>query len=240
MQARASALQYGLALLCALVLLYAALVTVTSDCLGSWCSRRRNELQDSTSSAPPPPFLPLQPLPEDCAVPEAGFKAWRRGTVTQMVPEVLVNCSRAVAGDERELKIAKTLMSAWKNGISDAEMLKRVKYCDWLREYFDDNLYNSKLEKSFPLAFTFVVYDSPQQVLRLLRLMYKPQNSYCIHYDSKSHHKEFFASVARCFHNVIIPRRLERVVWSHYSILGAQMSCTQDLLRLRTTQVSVL
>ena len=110
-------------------------------------------------------------------------------------------------------------------------MLERVRNCSWLRDYLSDNLYNSELEKSFPIAFTFVVYESPQQVLRLLRVLYRPQNSYCIHYDVKSKFKAFFESIADCLDNVIIPSKLKNVVWGHYSVLGAQMNCMTDLLR---------
>ena len=99
-------------------------------------------------------------------------------------------------------------------------------------------MYNSELEKSFPLAFTFVVHDHPQQVLRLLRFLYRPQNSYCIHYDAKStdEFKEFFNSIANCRGNIIIASRQESVVWGHYNVLGAQMNCMKDLLNLRTQQ----
>ena len=37
------------------------------------------------------------------------------------------------------------------------------------------------LERSFPVAYTFVVYNSPQQILRLLRYLYRPTNFYCIY-----------------------------------------------------------
>ena len=80
------------------------------------------------------------------------------------------------------------------------------------------------------------MYDSPQQFLRLLRLLYRPQNVYCIHYDVKSLHKEFFESIARCFDNVMIATKLENVVWGYYTIMQAQMNCMADLLEYREKQ----
>lgn len=173
---------------------------------------------------------------DDCELPPGGFTAWRQGVVTVLTPDVQVNCSKAFDGDEQEIERVSELMSSWKNAISDDEMLRRVRTCTWLRRYFSGNLYNSKLEKLFPIAFTFVVYDSPQQILRLLRLMYRPQNSFCIHYDRKSKHKKFFQSIAACFDNVIIPSKLASIVWGHFSVLEAQMNCMTDLLKLRAKQ----
>ena len=174
--------------------------------------------------------------PVGCELPLGGFRGWSKGVVTTLTPEVPVNCSKVLSRDKEELERVKRAMSEWKNNISNPDMLKRVQNCSWLRDHFSNNLYNSKLEKDFPIAFTFVVYDSPQQVLRLLRLLYRPQNSYCIHCDVKSPYKFFFQSIAGCFDNIIIPSKLERVVWGHYGILGAQMNCMTDLLQLRTAQ----
>ena len=59
----------------------------------------------------------------------------------------------------------------------------------------------------------------------------------CLHSDVKSPHKYFFTSIARCFNNIIVAKKLLDVVWGHYSVLGAQMSCMNDLLQLRATQM---
>ena len=164
------------------------------------------------------------------------YKSWKLGMVTATKPRLAANCSKLVAGDKKEVEMVRNRTSRWKNAVSDKAMLKRVRNCSWLREYFTDNLYNSELEKYFPIAFTFVVYDSPQQVLRLLRLLYRPQNAYCIHYDAKttSPIKEYAKAIAGCLDNVIVPSKLERVVWGHYSVLAAQMNCMTDLLKFRS------
>jgi hypothetical protein len=171
-----------------------------------------------------------------CAEGAGGFKAWKQGKVTTLTPELSVNCSRILAGSGTETSQVKEAVSHWKNVISYEEMLGRVQNCSWLVEYFTRNLFTSALEMSFPMAFTFVVHDSPQQVLRLLRLLYRPHNTYCIHYDSKSLFKEFFDGIARCFDNVMIASRTENVVWGYYTILQAQMNCLSDLLKYRNFQ----
>ena len=174
--------------------------------------------------------------PQDrCELPPGGFRAWKEGVVTTVSPEVAVNCSRVFSKDREEISRIKKAMTDWNNAVSDDELTEQVKNCSWLRESFDNNLYNSDLENSFPIAFTFVVYNSPYQVLRLLRLLYRPQNTYCIHPDVKSKYKEFFISVASCFDNVIISSQLENVVWGYYTILAAQMNCIKDLLEYRNS-----
>lgn len=171
-------------------------------------------------------------------LPQPVFQTWDRGLVSMLKLAVPLNCSKLLVGDRGEIQRVSMAMDTWKNAFSDEFMLEKVRNCYWLKNYFGNNFYNSELEKSFPLAFTFVVYNSPQQVLRLLRLLYRPQNSYCIHYDAKStdEYKEFFNSIANCLGNVIIASRQENVVWGHYSVLGAQMNCMKDLLNLRTMQ----
>ena len=176
------------------------------------------------------------PMLNRCQVPPGGFKAWSEGVVTLLKPEVKVNCSRVISGDEKEINRSRSALLGWKNSLSDEELMKKMEDCSWLRDYFSDNLYNSKLEKSFPIAFTFVVHNSPQQVLRLLRLLYRPQNSYCIHCDAKSPHTAFFKKIANCFENVITPSKMENVVWGKSTIMEAQMNCMTDLLVLRTRQ----
>ena len=172
-----------------------------------------------------------------CTIPPGGFKGWTRGTLGQFTPRVSSNCSKIFAGDQEEIARVKQTLSNWTNALSDQDVLKKIQNCSWLREDFTDNLYNTKFERNFSIAFTFVVYHSPQQVLRLLRLLYRPQNVYCIHYDTKSKYGEFFESIANCFNNVMIASKRENVVWGHYSILQAQMNCISDLLHYRRTHI---
>ena len=61
-----------------------------------------------------------------------------------------------------------------------------LRSCDDLRrlgDYIQKPL-NSQ-EESFPIAYSILVYKDPEQVERLLHAIYRPQNHYCIHVDSK-------------------------------------------------------
>ncbi len=91
------------------------------------------------------------------------------------------------------------------------------------------------MEKSFPIAFTFVVYERPQQIMRLFKLLYRPHNFYCIHPDRKSSYLfvNILSNIAQCLDNVNIATKREHVVWGEYTIMKAQMNCLSDLVKLR-------
>ena len=171
-----------------------------------------------------------------CKIPQGGFRGWETGVITTLEPHVPVNCSRVISGDELEVQNVTKAVSKWKNSLSDQVFLMKAESCSWLREIFSDNLYITEMEISFPLAFTFVVYNSPQQVLRLIRLLYRPHNSYCLHYDVKSKYKDFFRNIANCFENIITPSKVEDVVWGKNTVMEAQLNCMTDLLKLRAKQ----
>ena len=61
-----------------------------------------------------------------------------------------------------------------------------LRSCDDFRRLSDyiQKPLNSQ-EESFPIAYSIVVYKDPEQVERLLHAIYRPQNHYCIHVDSK-------------------------------------------------------
>ena len=179
-----------------------------------------------------------------CKVPIGGFKAWNEGIVTVIKPEIKKNCSKLISGDILETEQVTQLSVDWNDTFfsemfSEKAQIKFVEMsanCDWLTEYMTNNLYNTELEVSFPVAYNFLVYDSPQQFLRLLRLLYRPQNVYCIHPDKKSVFFPFFNNVSKCFHNIITATELMAVHWGEYTIMDAQISCLSDLVNYREKQ----
>lgn len=93
----------------------------------------------------------------------------------------------------------------------------------------------SKEEEEFPVAFSILVYCCPHQVEALLRAIYRPQNYYCIHIDSKCSgtFKKCMRSLADCLPNVFIATKLERVKWGSFGVVAAELSCMKDLLRYK-------
>ena len=166
------------------------------------------------------------------------FKAWKDGAVTVLQPRIAKNCSKLFGGDAEELKRVNAETAKWKNSLSNQDFFEMTMSCSWVKHYFSNNLYVTQLERSFPIAFSFLVHNSPQQVVRLFKAIYRPHNLYCIFLDLKSG-PDFigtFRNIAACLSNVHIASKLIPVVWSHHSIMDAQMICLEDLLRLREQQ----
>lgn len=177
-----------------------------------------------------------------CQVPPGGFKAWNRGLVTVLEPVFPRDCQKLMAGDKAEARRVLAASKQWKNVLTDAMFLMQTGDCLYLKKMFSDIMYNSILEKGFPLAFIFVINDAPQQVFRLLKLLYRPQNLFCIHYDKKTSPqvRQVFDNIAKCFSNVMIASKLENVIWGYNTIMEAQMNCLHDLHKHRTKQPAFL
>ncbi|XP_051875914.1 beta-1,3-galactosyl-O-glycosyl-glycoprotein beta-1,6-N-acetylglucosaminyltransferase 4-like isoform X2 [Pristis pectinata] len=103
-------------------------------------------------------------------------------------------------------------------------------------QYLHHRAYHNNLtseeEQEYPLAFSLVVHKDAVMVERLLKMIYMPQNIYCVHYDQKSS-KSFKAALenlARCLPNVFIATKIELVHYTHISRLQADLNCLSDLL----------
>ena len=143
------------------------------------------------------------------------------------------SCSKMLNWNRNETKQAISMRTT---SLFTENLIEKAQNCSWLRNYLTNNFYNSELESTFPLAFTLVVHDNPEQILKLFRILYRWQNSFCIHCDAKSPHQSFFQSMAICLDNVVVPQNLTRVVWGHSSIVEAQVKCMNELVKLRIRQ----
>lgn len=85
-------------------------------------------------------------------------------------------------------------------------------------------------EAEFPIAFNILAHENAEQVERLLRSIYRPQNVYCIHVDAKASHafRHALSSIASCFENVKLASRSERIIYAGYSRLQADINCMRD------------
>ena len=91
----------------------------------------------------------------------------------------------------------------------------------------------SRIEADFPVAYSLQVYKDIEMVERLLRSVYRPQNLYCIHVDTKTGDDFFTAvkAIAGCFDNVVLPVRRVNVTWGHLTVLEADLRCMDALWR---------
>ena len=160
--------------------------------------------------------------------------------------EKLVN-SQTVVGISEEQKFA------WKNDSLKLKFAKGMsvtkkwteesfpalmRNCSYVKELFVNEFHVSLVEKNFPLAFLMTIHERPWQIVRLLATIYRPHNVYCIHVDGKASSLlvNGFRNVSACLDNVVVPEKLVEVVYKFgSSIMEAQLSCWETLMRFQTT-----
>ncbi|KAL3870389.1 hypothetical protein ACJMK2_038457 [Sinanodonta woodiana] len=146
----------------------------------------------------------------------------------------LVNCRKLFDGDQYEMKKAYNLMKAnGSRGTICHENLNIYESCASFREkrgYIMSSL--TSLEDSFPLAYSILMYRDVHQVERLLRTIYRPQNTYCIHVDIKAAKdvKNTMKKIASCFDNVFIASQSFDVRWGKMTVIEPEMVCMRNLL----------
>jgi len=160
-------------------------------------------------------------------------KSWKENAVTVLQPRIEANCSSLVAGDEKEFERVNERLGTWKNAQPEEEFLKSLDNCSHMMEEYLSNFYISPEEERFPLAYILVVYTNARQVLRLLKVIYRPHNLYCIHPDAKQgrNFTAAFQSISCCLINVFVASKLENVSYEHHSIMDAQLNCMEDLMQ---------
>ena len=161
----------------------------------------------------------------------AGIKSWRSEVITQLEPPVEKNCGLLQSGNRNEISRVKNALKSWSNSESEQQWIQRMDNCSNVIEEFSNNFYISQEEINFPLAYIFIVYTNARQVVRLLKAIYRPHNVYCIHPDARQG-EEFarvFRQISKCLDNVFVASKLEKVFYTHRSILDAQLSCMKDL-----------
>ncbi|XP_068741181.1 beta-1,3-galactosyl-O-glycosyl-glycoprotein beta-1,6-N-acetylglucosaminyltransferase 3-like isoform X1 [Montipora capricornis] len=137
-------------------------------------------------------------------------------------------CKKLIAG---QLEVNKTT-----NPMDDSEILTRYETSEncyhVLRTRFPHPVL-TKEEKGLPIAFSLTVYKKAGLLERLLQAVYMPNNIYCIHIDIKSPDvfRKAIQAMIRCLPNVFISRKSADVVWGHFSIVQAQLYCTEELLK---------
>ena len=176
------------------------------------------------------------PRQDHCDVTEV--QSWKKNVVTLVQPRIEADCRALRAGDEGEFMRVKEKLTTWENAESEEHFLKSLNNCSQIVDKYFNNFYISPEEESFPLAYVLVVYTNVRQVLRLLKVIYRPQNLYCIHPDARQG-MDFvrpFLHISRCLNNVFVASKLERVYYDHHSIFDAQLNCMEDLLKFETSR----
>ena len=168
-----------------------------------------------------------------------GFKHLKNRTAKELaalVPFVKAqgaNCEALFNGDRQEIEKAYAYQKANpKVPVPDEEYIKITQNCKgYIKErgFITDSM--TEEEENFPLAYSLLVFKDLEQVERLLRAIYRPQNFYCVHVDQKSPpvFKKAMASIAACFSNVFLASRSVDVRWGEFSVLEPELICMKDL-----------
>ncbi|CAF1021212.1 unnamed protein product, partial [Brachionus calyciflorus] len=144
-----------------------------------------------------------------------------------------------IHNDEKEIKKAENILKrlSLKDGYFerslDSDFIIEKSQCEnykKARGYYR----HQSVDADFPLGVSILAHESAEQLERLLRILYQPQNIYCISVDKKSHedlHKSI-KSIADCFDNVFIASETYDIIYMGFSRLKAEFQCLKDLLML--------
>lgn len=117
--------------------------------------------------------------------------------------------------------------------VTPAALTKLAEDCDsFTRDRGYDSAPVTDEELRFPIAFSVLVHGNADQLERLLRVIHRPHNFYCVHVDANapSDLLEAVRSMSRCHGNVFVPERLEAITYAHFSRLQADLRCMEELV----------
>ena len=160
--------------------------------------------------------------------------SWKTGQVTDLKPRINKNCEKLALNVPQERTRVRLALRSWVADESEDIFLRRMRNCSIVQQEFSEhNFYNSVEEEQFPISYVLVFHNYTQQILRLLKVLWRPQNLFCLHPDAKQGQNfvNFFRDFASCLDNVFVTTKLERVIYAHHTIMDAQLNCMQDLLK---------
>lgn len=149
----------------------------------------------------------------------------------------LVDCSAVIEARPGALEAAERYMAAHPRQMdlrADRDLHRKAQDCARFRsEMGYDVLPVDKEELDFPVAFSILVHKHAAQLERLLRVVHRPHNYYCVHVDANSGDDDVFQAVravSRCFANVFLPAERVAVTYGHFTRLQADLSCMRVLV----------
>jgi len=139
--------------------------------------------------------------------------------------EIDVDCKQVFAGDASSTLNAKE----WQNPceMTDEQVYHMTLNCSSFFQAFPLAFEHDYGHGDFPLAFVLVVEKSAEQVLRLLRAVYRPHHLFCITYDAhaEEHFRLAMHNIARCYsQNILMPQQHHEINWGGFSILEVNFS----------------
>lgn len=143
-----------------------------------------------------------------------------------------INCT-AVFQEKSEIEYANQFK--WCNRqdqITNSHYIEITQSCDNFKDMFGYLNYEvTQEENDFPIAFSILMHENVEQMERLLRMIYRPHNVYCIHVDFKASTdiQNAVRAIIQCFQNVILSVKQIAVRWAEYTVLEAELACMETL-----------
>ncbi len=159
---------------------------------------------------------------------------WKWNFRDRLVPHDLTDCRDLIEGEKSVATTAKSYTKSHpRKTIRDQTYIELTRNCTAFknqRGYLTEPL--SREEAYFPIAYSILFYKELQQLERLLRVIYQPQNIYCLHLDGYSSDILYIAarSLVRCFDNVFLASKREKVIYASFSRLKADINCMEAML----------
>jgi len=183
---------------------------------------------------PQPHIVPFRHSAD--AVPQWNRHSSRRLTVADL-PIINVtgaDCTALFRGSRAERRKAGYFQNLHaKETVKPIKFIKQASNCTQFVAERHYAVYPVNTEEAeYPIAFSILMFKEVEQFERLLRAIYRPQNFYCIHVDSKSHAdiRSAVNAIAGCFKNVFVLRRSFDVMWGTFSVLEPELACMRRLL----------
>lgn len=152
-----------------------------------------------------------------------------------------VDCRALISGSGNESYYADKNETDWfetKIPIEPEVYMNMTKNCSTFIKQRGYIMHHLTLEeKEFPLAFSILMYRDVEQAERLLRAIYRPQNIYCIHVDSKSSDAihDAMSNISECFDNVFMTKTRIDIKWGKLSVLTAELLCMKEIWQRNKT-----
>lgn len=146
-----------------------------------------------------------------------------------------VSCPLLLSGNKQEMLVAQSFKRTTRiPSFYYSYLAKNCSLFKSRRNYMTSSL--TLEEEQFPIAYSMVVYKDVEQVERLLRSIYRPQNIYCVHLDNKSEpeFRETLTEITNCFQNVFVSKESLDVRWGTMSVLEADLICMHELWKYKS------
>ncbi|XP_056425257.1 beta-1,3-galactosyl-O-glycosyl-glycoprotein beta-1,6-N-acetylglucosaminyltransferase 3-like [Hyla sarda] len=148
-----------------------------------------------------------------------------------------LNCSKIIKGDSEAINQGLLINADTKGkrlNLKEQDYINMTRDCQYFKDFRKYiTIPVSKEEEEFPIAYSMVVHDKIEMFERLLRVIYAPQNIYCVHVDGKApvQFKAAVRAITSCFNNVFVASKLVKVVYASWSRVQADFNCMKDLLQ---------